>query len=207
MNKYLVEFIGTFFLVLTAGCTLAITGGSQFAPVAIGLALMVMIYAGGYISGGHYNPAISLGAALRGVLQWKHVPMYWIAQLLGGTAAAFMVIYFMQSLNPAPIDTFNIMHMIIAELLFTFALVYVFLHTATSAETEGNSYYGLAIGLTVTVGAFAVGGISMAAFNPAVALGAGILHLAGWKAIFITMCANIIGALAAALVYHLTAQE
>lgn len=205
MKKYLVEFIGTFFLVLTVGCTVALNNGAPFAPVAIGLALMVMVYAGGYISGGHYNPAVSLGAALRGALEWKHIAMYWIAQFLGAIAAALLVINFMQAMKPTSAVSFNTMNLVIAEFLFTFALVYVVLNTATSPKTEGNSYYGLAIGLTVTVGAFAVGGLSLAAFNPAVALGAGILHLASWKTVLITIGANILGALAAAVIYKLTA--
>lgn len=204
MKKLLTEFIGTFFLVLTVGCTVALAGGTQFAPIAIGLALMVMVYAGGHISGGHFNPAVSLGAAIRGVLEWKQIIFYWIAQTLGATAASLIVIYFMQGLNPVPANTFDTIHLAIAEILFTFALVYVVLNTATSPDSEGNSYYGMAIGLTVTVGAFAAGGLCLAAFNPAVAIGAGIMHFAGWKIAGITVVSNFIGAIAAAIVYRMT---
>lgn len=207
MKKYLVEFIGTFFLVLTVGCTVALGSGTPFAPIAIGFALMIMVYAGGYISGGHYNPAVSLGAAVRGALEWKHLLMYWIAQFLGAIAAGLVVLSFMQVLKPVAINNFYLSNLIIAEFLFTFALVYVVLHTATSTKTEGNSYYGLAIGSTVTVGAFAVGGLCLAAFNPAVAVAAGMLHLASVKTVVITICSNTIGALVAALVYRLTSKD
>lgn len=207
MKKYFVEFIGTFFLVLTVGCTVALGNGTPFAPIAIGFALMIMVYAGGYISGGHYNPAVSLGAALRGALEWKYLVMYWIFQLLGAFAAGLVVISFMEVLKPVPVNNFYLYNLVFAEFLFTFALVYVVLNTAASPRTEGNSYYGLAIGSTVTVGAFAVGSICLAAFNPAVAVAAGMLHLAGWKTVIITILSNIFGALVAALVYRLTSQE
>lgn len=207
MKRYFVEFIGTFFLVLTVGCTVALGNGTPFAPIAIGFALMIMVYAGGYISGGHYNPAVSLGAALRGALEWKYLVMYWIFQLLGAFAAGLIVISFMEVLKPVPVNNFYLYNLVFAEFLFTFALVYVVLNTATSPRTEGNSYYGLAIGSTVTVGAFAVGSICLAAFNPAVAVAAGMLHLAGWKTVMITISSNIFGALVAALVYRLTSQE
>jgi aquaporin Z len=61
MQKYLAEFIGTFFLVLTIGCTVVGQGAGPLAPLAIGSALMVMIFAGGHISGGHFNPFRSWG--------------------------------------------------------------------------------------------------------------------------------------------------
>jgi aquaporin Z len=66
LNKYIVELIGTFFLVLTIGCTVIGNGAGPFAPLAIGAALMVMVFAGGHISGGHYNPAVTLGIWIRG---------------------------------------------------------------------------------------------------------------------------------------------
>src|SRR5260370_7605999 len=66
MNKYLVELIGTFFLVLTVGCTVIEKGAGPLAPIAIGAALMVMIYAGGPISGGPSNPPGTLGGLMRG---------------------------------------------------------------------------------------------------------------------------------------------
>src|SRR5213593_3736197 len=91
MNKYIAEFIGTFFLVLTIGCTVIGAGAGVIAPLAIGAALMVMVYAGGHISGGHYNPAVTLGILIRGKLQPADVVPYWIAQLGGACIAALLV--------------------------------------------------------------------------------------------------------------------
>ena len=83
MNKYIAEFIGTFFLVLTIGCTVIGAGSGVIAPLAIGAALMVMVYAGGHVSGAHYNPAVTLAVWLRGRCEAKDVVPYWIAQIAG----------------------------------------------------------------------------------------------------------------------------
>src|SRR5438876_158620 len=92
MNKYIVEFIGTFFLVLTVGCTGIGAGAGVIAPLAIGAALMVMVFAGGHISGGHYNPAVTLGVLIRGKVKAVDVVPYWIAQFIGAAVAAALTI-------------------------------------------------------------------------------------------------------------------
>src|SRR6266446_2924255 len=91
MNKYIAEFIGTFFLVLTIGCTVGGAGTGVIAPLAIGAALMVLVFAGGHISGGHYNPAVTLGIFIRGKLPSADVVPYSIAQLAGAAVAALLV--------------------------------------------------------------------------------------------------------------------
>src|SRR5262245_44685823 len=93
MPKYVVEFIGTFFLVLTIGCAVMSPGAGDMAPVAIGSALMVMIFAGGHISGGHFNPAVTLAVFLRGRCDAKDVPAYMISQVAGAVLAAFAAMY------------------------------------------------------------------------------------------------------------------
>ncbi len=198
MNKYLVEFIGTFFLILTIGCAV-IGGAGSLAPVAIGSALMVMIYAGGHISGAHYNPAVTVAACLRGACSWGDAPGYIIAQLIGGAAAAATVGYLVgHNADAAVLATDKT---IVAEILGTFALVYVILHVATAKANAGNSYFGLAIGFTVTAMAYALGGISGGAFNPAVALGAGIMNLVSLSDIWMHIVGNLIGAVLAAYVF------
>ena len=201
LKKYLVEFIGTFFLVFTIGATAAYGDESCIAPLAIGFVLMVMVYAGGYISGGHYNPAVSFAAAIRGALEWKQFLPYIIVQILGGACAALIINLISGGLDAPAKDTFNLGTIFVAEFLFTFALCYVVLHTATSKRTEGNSYYGLAIGSTVMVGAFAVGNICMGAFNPAVAVGLGLIKSTCWIGAGIISLTNLIAGICAALVY------
>jgi aquaporin Z len=170
MNKYITEFIGTFFLVLTIG--LSVLGGTPMAPLAIGASLMVMVYMGGHVSGGHYNPAVSLAVLLRGKLQRRDVVPYMVMQVVGALAAAATVYVVLgRTFAPAPGDAASPIAALLVEVLYTTALCLVVLHSATAPQTTGNSFYGLAIGFTVTAGAFAGGPISGGAFNPAVGVG------------------------------------
>jgi aquaporin Z len=205
IRKLVVELIGTFFLVLTVGQVVIGaepgSAASALAPLAIGSALMVMIYAGGHVSGGHFNPAVTLAVWLRGKCPTADVLPYWGAQVAGAALAAFAVIYLkgnpaVTASSPAPGPA------LLAEFLFTFALCYVVLNVATAPGTEGNSNYGLAIGFTVLVGAYAVGPISGGAFNPAVAVGVTILGLSGWANLWIFLVADFLGGLAAGLLFN-----
>lgn len=200
-RKYFVEFMGTFFLMFTIGCALFVSNTAAFAPIAIGFVLMVMVYAGGPISGGHYNPAVSLAVAVRGALPWKQLLPYWLAQLIGAGVAAIIVAELIPDTISIQVANFAFKGMIIAEFLFTFALSFVVLMTATREETQGNSYFGLAIGSTVSVGAFVVGAISLAAFNPAVVFGIGILGVAPYCLAATTVVTNLLAAIFAGLVF------
>jgi aquaporin Z len=201
MQKYLTELIGTFFLVLTVGCTGIAVGPGVIPPLAIGSVLMVMIYAGAPVSGGHYNPAVTLGVFLRGRCAVLDVVPYMVAQVIGALTASAAVMYLKigaaAKLFQAPIGPgFG------AEILFTFALVYVVLNVATTKNAAGNSYFGLAIGFTVLAGAFAVGDISGGAFNPAVAIGACMMGMLSWSAIWMYLVAEAIGGALAAVVFR-----
>ena len=162
MNKYIIEFLGTFFLVL-------IIGLSQ-NPLAIGLGLAVLVYMGAHISGAHYNPVVSLAMLINDQIELKEFSFYLASQLLGSVVAT----YFIMSLgNDFEVisNTNDISSFFLAEILFTFLLVFVILNVALNKNLKGNQFYGLAIGLTVTAGAFAVGNISGGVFNPAVSFG------------------------------------
>jgi aquaporin Z len=164
MKKLLVEFIGTFFLVLVIG----LSGN----PLAIGCILMVMVYMGGHISGAHYNPAVTLAILIRGKIKANEAIMYMITQILGATAAAFTYYMIMgHTFAPTPATGMNILKPLLIEAIFTFALAIVVLNVATSKKTAGNSFYGLAIGFTILAAAIAGGPISGGAFNPAVGTG------------------------------------
>jgi aquaporin Z len=200
--KFIYELIGTFFLMLTVGMCVINTSHPEFwAPVAIGSVLAVMVYAGGHVSGGHYNPAVSLAVFLRKKITLETMFFYWIAQLVGATLAAFATIHLKGEPATVPLQPV-VYHALLAEFLFTFALCFVVLNVATVRATEGNSYFGWAIGFTVLVGAYAVGAISGGAFNPAVALGITILNLSLWSNIWIFIVANLLGAVAAAIVVN-----
>lgn len=198
MKKYLVEFIGTFFLVFTVG--MAVRSGSPLAPLAIGASLMVMIFAGGHISGAHFNPAVTLGVFVRGKCPVGDVIPYWVAQLAAGAVAAVLVNY-LHAVKPAIAATHAVVPSILVEFLFTFALAWVVLNVATAKGTAGNSFYGLAIGMTVMTGAVAVGGISGGAFNPAVGLGVVIMGLESLNQFWIYLGADLAGGAVAALAF------
>lgn len=198
--KYLVEFIGTFFLVLTIGCTVIDGGAGVIPPLAIGSALMVMVYAGGHVSGAHYNPAVTLAVFLRGKCPAKDVGPYMIAQVAAAAVAAGVVL-FLKGNPTVSASSPDVVKALLAELLFTFALATVVLNVATSKNTAGNSNYGLAIGFTVLAGAFAVGPISGGVFNPAVAVGITVMGLSAPANIWIYLVANFAGGAAAAAVF------
>jgi aquaporin Z len=197
MQKYLTELIGTFFLVLTIGCTVIGGGAGVIPPIAIGFVLMVMVFAGGHVSGAHYNPAVTLAVFLRGRCPASDVVPYWIAQIAGAGLAAAAVMYLRAGIAVSPAHPV-VGPSLLAEFLFTFALAYVVLNVATSKGTAGNSFYGLAIGSTVMAAAFAVGNISGGAFNPAVAVGISIMGLSSWANLWLFLVADLAGGAAAA---------
>jgi aquaporin Z len=205
--KLVVEFIGTFFLVFTVGMTVKSPDAAAMAPLAIGSALMVMVYAGGHFSGGHYNPAVTLGVTLRGKCTWADAIPYMVAQVVGALVAAGCVLFIKgTATGGAPAgsgpETYNAAAWFLAESLFTFALVYVVLNSATAKGTTGNSFYGLAIGFTVMVGAFAVGPVSGGAFNPAVGVGVTVMGLADVTHLIVYLIADFAGGAVAALVFN-----
>jgi aquaporin Z len=194
------EFIGTFFLVLTIGMSVIAGGSGVIPPLAIGSILMVMVFAGGHISGGHYNPAVTLGVWMRGRTETKDVVPYMIFQTVGALIAAAVVEY----LDPAAVVHPHVLASVpelLAEFLFTFALVFVVINTATAKGTAGNSFYGLAIGFTVLAGAFAMGSVTVGAFNPAVAVGVSAMGMVAWSKLWVFLVANFLGGAAAALTF------
>jgi aquaporin Z len=200
-RKYAVEVIGTFFLVFTV----AVSGlsHSAFTPLAAGAVLMVMVYAGGHISGGHYNPAVTMAALWRRRIGLADAVAYWVAQLAAGVVAALVA---RAVVSPAAVTALHpsgqaLAATAVVELLFTFALCYVVLNVATSKNQLGNSFFGLAIGFTVLAGAFAVGGISGGAFNPAVTLGAAVGGLFAWSTLWVYIVVQAVAGTAAGLTF------
>jgi aquaporin Z len=203
MKKYITEFIGTFFLVLTIGMVV-VGGKGDFAPMAIGSALMVMIFAGGHISGAHYNPAVTLAVLLRGKISLIDAIAYMIVQISGAVIASVVVMYLLNDKIPEmAVEMTNSTKGLIAEFLGTFALAYVVLNVATSKGTSGNSFYGLAIGFTVLAMALTFGAVSGGAFNPAVAIGISMLKLTSWNSIWVYLLGCFGGASVAALIFRI----
>ena len=203
MRNAAVELLGTFFLVLVIGLTVIAPGAGAMAPLAIGAVLMAMVYAGGPISGGHYNPAVTLAVWLRGRCGTKDVAPYMGAQILGAILAAMLVGVCKPAGAASPLPS-DVLPALVVELLFTFALAFVVLNVATSTRSAGNSYFGLAIGFTVAAAAYAGGPISGGAFNPAVAIGLTLMGLSPAGRLWIFLVANFAGGTLAALAFRLT---
>ncbi|GIJ46204.1 glycerol uptake facilitator protein [Virgisporangium aliadipatigenens] len=208
MRRYAAEFVGTFFLIFTIGIT--VTSANALAPIAIGVVLMAMVYAGGHVSGAHFNPAVTVAALVRGAVSPGTAAGYVVVQVLGGVVAAGTARLVLRGAKPEAL-TFTGREFAVAfaaEALFTFALAYVVLNVATSRSHPDNSFYGLAIGGTVLAGAVTVGGISGGAFNPAVAIGAAAMGLISWSVIWVHLLAEILaGALAGAVFLALNPAE
>lgn len=199
MQKYVVEFIGTFIFVLIIGMSVIDPSAGVMAPLAIGTALMVMVYAGGHISGGHYNPAVTLAVWLRGRCSTQDMPIYMVTQVVAGIIAGILVTFIKGKSGVA--GDIDVVKALLVETIFTFALAYVVLNTATSKATSGNSYYGLAIGFTVMASAYAGGAVSGGAFNPAVAIGITTMGLSSVGNIWIFLVANFLGGALAAFTF------
>ena len=169
MKKYIIEGIGTYFLVLIIG----LTGN----PIAIGIGLSILVYMGAHISGAHYNPAVSLAMIIRGEITIMECLKYILSQCIGAFAAAYSIVLLGADTLSVVSNTDSMTSFFMAEIIFTFLLVFVILNVATHPDTKNNQYYGLAIGLTVAAGAFSVGEISGAVFNPAVSFGPSLLSI------------------------------
>jgi len=207
--KLLTEFAGTFIFL----SSIALSGqAGAFAPLAIGLTLAAMVYMGGHVSGAHYNPAVSFGLLLRGVISPQTMALYWSTQLVAGSLAfVFGYLITGHSTGIHPGAGVSLYSALAAEVVFTTALVLVVLNVAATRETAGNSYYGLAIGFIVAAGAFVVGPISGAAFNPAVGFGATLSGAAlgheGWSDLWIYLVGPLVGAALGAGIHQLQARR
>ena len=202
MRKYIVEFIGTFFLSLTV-CMTSIGASSEVTPIAIGAILLAFTYGGGYISGAHYNPAVTLAVWLKGKIETRDALFYMLAQVLASVAAALMVKYlFLANIGGwKSVIVSSSVSALAAEIVGTFGLCWVFLNVAVSRSVEGNNYYGLAIGFTLLCLTVSLGGISGGAFNPAIALGMSVAEKFSWGHWWVYLGGGFIGGALASTLY------
>ena len=199
MNKYIIEFIGTFFLVLIIGLTQN--------PLAIGFGVTALVYMGAHISGAHYNPAVSIAMLIRSEIGFNDFIKYVGAQVLGSAFAAYIIYAISSNIVIQPNLDESVYAILLAELLFTYLLILVILNIACHPKVYGNSFYGLAYGLTVMVGIYAVGPLSGGVFNPAVSIGPSIIDLitgGGTSQYFVWyyLTAPIIGSVLAVITFN-----
>ncbi|MEO0895372.1 MAG: aquaporin [Bacteroidota bacterium] len=208
MAKYLTEFLGTFFFVLIIG--LSVGSGTTLAPIAIGIGLAILVYMGGHVSGAHYNPAITLGLLINGNIKITEAAIYWLVQLAASAAAAFLVGIMVQDqsfvFTVAPAESASPVQVLLVETLFTFLLVITVMNVAVAKKTAGNSYFGLAIGGAVMAAAFASGGISGGAFNPAVGFGPNMVNM-NFEPMWYYFVGPLVGGALAAVVFKVMNPE
>lgn len=203
LKKFIAEFIGTFFLVLTIGLCTTGGGAGNLAPIGIGAVLAAMIFSMGHISSAHYNPAVTLAFWVRGRLPTREVPVYLAAEILGGVLGAVAATYIngigvSQGAGLGADPT----RWLLAEFLFTFALAWVIMNVATANALAANQFYGVAIAATVIGGAYAAGGISGAAFNPAVSLAACFMHSGSWAQLPMFVVVQLLAGACAGLLFR-----
>ncbi len=205
LKKYIIEFIGTFFLVLTYCMGIFGKVSTDLHPLAMGVMLMALTYSMGYISGGQFNPAISLAVFLRGKIHLKEMGFYIVAQCLGAVAAAFAVALLISAKPPVqPIITpiyFSMVPALMAELLGIFGFTWIVLNVATSKSLEGNSFYGMTIGFALAGLMYSLGSVSGSAFNPAIMIAACVAKLSLWNNLWIYLVGGFGGAALATLAY------
>jgi len=217
LESYVSEFIGTFFLVFTIG--LNVLQNTALAPVSIGSMLMVLVFATGSVSGAHFNPAVTIGVLASQPtsrpkdeqIKMMDAMIYCVVHLMAALLAGFMYYWVLgATFTFQPGTGYSVMDAALAELLFTTALVFVVLNTATTQQDNHNQYYGLAIGFTLMSAAFAVGSVSGCSLNPAVAFGvmaSNYYHTGtGMKYFLLYLIVPIAGSLLAAGLFRVVRQ-
>ena len=204
MKNAIVEFIGTFFVAFVVA--IAVGGGiaANLAPFAVFAILVACIYAGRHLSGAVYNPAVTVTLWMRGSLQARTLLSFWVAQVAAGVVAALVAKTMPNLALSAQPFAPDMRAAIIVELLFTFLLCFVVLQVATTEKSKGNSYYGVAIAMTVLAGALTVGTVSSAVFNPAVGATLVTLGHLTLPTYFTYVGAQVAGAVLAAGLFKLT---
>ena len=195
MQKLLAEFLGTFFF-----CAVALLSGN---PLAAGCALAVLVYALGYLSGGHFNPAVSVAVWLRGQIDRGEMLRYAAVQAAGAVAAFLLYQVLVGGVGPGLRGDAPGFRVFLGETFFTFLTAFTFLHVRTARQQLGNAWFGAALGMSHYAGASALGRLTIGACNPALGLAFALAgYVPGWM-ILIYLTAGVIAGAAAAVVYRL----
>jgi aquaporin Z len=202
-NKLIAEFIGTYFLYLIIGMCVTPPGADALAPLAVGVGLAALVYACGHLSKAHFNPATTVAYLCAGTHR-RQAFLPFVAVILVGAVGAALTLSVLNPEGLAQVSAIEIdpLRVVVAECAFTFALMWVILNVAIAQGTIGNGFYGIAIGAIVAAGAYAVGPISFAAFNPAVTLALCINGFIPWNALALYSITQIAAAAAAGFIFR-----
>lgn len=201
-KRALAELIGTFLFCLFI-CLTSMGSHVVWAPWVGGLVLASLIYANGHISGAHLNPMVTLSLFLRGKVNLNMVPTYILTQLGGGALAALISMLLINKVPTQVVEDLSTktLEAILSEFLGSLAIAYVILNVTTSKNTQGNDYYGIAIGLSYAAVSSAFGEISGGILNPALALAVGITKLSSFSNLWIYWVGQFLGGVMAAVLF------
>ncbi|MEQ9426006.1 MAG: aquaporin [Cyclobacteriaceae bacterium] len=207
MRNYIVEFLGTLLLMFFVGMVVVNPTPLWFAPMSIGAILIALVYAGGPISGAHYNPSVTIAFWLRGRIGAKDAIIYIIIQLAAAIAVSYLVLYMKGFPDDTQALTPDMDKILIAEFIGTFVLCYVYLSAFTSQKGAGNSYYGMAVGFAVIAGSYALANSSGAFFNPTVSFGQSIIEKSSWDNLWIYLVAQLLAGITAGFTFKFVEEE
>jgi MIP family channel proteins len=211
LQRGIAEFIGTFTLVFVGAGSIIATRGSNLTAIGLahGLAIAVMVSAVGHISGGHFNPAITLGFVVARRIEARLAATYWFAQLVAGVLAAFMLTWLLPQSQVdavklgAPLvgNGIGAGSAVVIEGVLTFFLVWVVFATAADPRGTFTTIAGLGIGLTITLDIYIGGPYTGAAMNPARAFGPDLVQNV-WSDAWVWWVGPLVGGAIAALLYE-----
>jgi aquaporin Z len=211
MRKYINEFIGTFFLVLTMVMVCYNGTPTGFAPLAIGIAMAAMIHAGAHISGAHYNPAVTIAFFMQKKISLNDGVAYMAAQIIGAVFAAFTAMTLLggvaESTDPRPFQFQSPVPPLLAEFIGTFVMVYVILNVAMNKSEHSKSFYGLSVGFIVIANTFVFSPVSGGGFNPAVAIGLSSIKAFDWANLWVYCAGSILGGAVASIIFSFVTTE
>ncbi|KAF8407671.1 hypothetical protein HHK36_006806 [Tetracentron sinense] len=213
-KKLIAEVIGTYFVIFSGCGAVAVNkiyGSITFPGVCVtwGLIVMVMVYAVGHISGGHFNPAVTITFAIFGRCPLAHVPFYIVAQLAGSILASgtLCLLYDVEAksyFGTVPLGS-NVQSLVL-EIIITFLLMFVISGVSTDSRAIGE-LAGIAVGMTILLNVFVAGPVSGASMNPARSIGPAIAMLIykgiWFKGIWVYIAGPLVGAIAGGFAYNL----
>jgi aquaporin Z len=209
-KKIIIEFIGTFFLMLICTMLLKSAKATGFEGLVIGALYMALVYANQASSGAFFNPAITLANFIKGLMTLNELVAYVATQLIAAIFAIYSADAMLQGIAtgndnlPLRIDP---LPSFLAEFFGTFLLVYVFLSVSAAIKNQNNSFFGAALGGTLVAISYAFAPVSGGAFNPAIAIGYCIGNIAEWSTSWTYFVGELLASVVATIIFKYLENE